>query len=232
MRQDPPCVGDSLKGIGVSVVFFRFAVRFCSISGGSLSLKRIVLAPNEARVARLGRYFLPDQPLHVIQRDNNRQPPPACMACRSGGGPSLRPLWAESQIAPATVNGSPAQARPPLLFELRRCATAELAAAVRGILCQCQYLQWATGAATSRRRLSAKYTFATKMGHSRSAITTGKALWSQARPRPQAGERVPIAGGINGGFYGPMAAETGGNFNFHTTAGPTYLTSGIFAAKR
>jgi hypothetical protein len=29
-----------------------------------------------------------------------------------------------------------------------------------------------------------------------------------------------------------MAAETGGNFNFHTTAGPTYLTSGIFAAKR
>ena len=42
---------------------------------------------------------------------------------------------------------------------------------------------------------------------------------------------VPIAGGINGGFYGPMAAETGGNFNFHTTAGPTYLTSGIFAAK-
>jgi len=186
-----------------------------------LSLKRIVLAPNDARVARLGRYFLPDQPLHVIQRDNNRQPPPACMACRSGGGPSLRPLWAESQIAPATVNGSPAQARPPLLFELRRCATAELAAAVRGILCQCQYLQWATGAATSRRRLSAKYTFATKMGHSRSAITTGKALWSQARPRPQAGERVPIAGGINGGFYGPMAAETGGHFNFHTTAGPT-----------
>jgi len=25
-------------------------------------------------VARLGRYFLPDQPLHVIQRGNNRQP--------------------------------------------------------------------------------------------------------------------------------------------------------------
>ena len=44
-------------------------------------------------------------------------------------------------------------------------------------------------------------------------------------------QRVPIAGGINGSFYGPMAAETGGNFNFHTTAGPTYLTSGIFAAK-
>jgi hypothetical protein len=41
-----------------------------------------------------------------------------------------------------------------------------------------------------------------------------------------------LAGSINGSFYGPMAAETGGNFNFRTTAGPTYLTSGIFAAKR
>ena len=45
--------------------------------------------------------------------------------------------------------------------------------------------------------------------------------------------RVPgIKGSINGSFYGPMAAETGGNFKFQTTAGPTYLTSGIFAAKR
>jgi trimeric autotransporter adhesin len=41
-----------------------------------------------------------------------------------------------------------------------------------------------------------------------------------------------IKGMINGSFYGPMAAETGGNFKFQTTAGPTYLTSGIFAAKR
>ena len=41
-----------------------------------------------------------------------------------------------------------------------------------------------------------------------------------------------ITGAFNGGFYGPMAAETGGNFKFQTTAGPTYLTSGIFAAKR
>jgi hypothetical protein len=41
-----------------------------------------------------------------------------------------------------------------------------------------------------------------------------------------------ITGSINGSFYGPMAAETGGNFNFRTTAGLTYLTSGIFAAKR
>jgi len=39
-----------------------------------------------------------------------------------------------------------------------------------------------------------------------------------------------ITGTIKGSFYGPMAAETGGNFAFRT--GPTYLTSGIFAAKR
>jgi putative transposase len=25
-------------------------------------------------MARLGRYFLPDQPMHVIQRGNNREP--------------------------------------------------------------------------------------------------------------------------------------------------------------
>lgn len=41
-----------------------------------------------------------------------------------------------------------------------------------------------------------------------------------------------ISGAVKGSFYGPMAAETGGNFTFRTTAGPTYLTSGIFAAKR
>ncbi len=41
-----------------------------------------------------------------------------------------------------------------------------------------------------------------------------------------------IAGTVNGTFYGPMAAETGGNFSFQTTAGPTYLASGIFAGKR
>jgi trimeric autotransporter adhesin len=39
-----------------------------------------------------------------------------------------------------------------------------------------------------------------------------------------------INGMVNGGFYGPLAAETGGNFAF--TAGPAYFTSGIYAAKR
>jgi FecR protein len=41
-----------------------------------------------------------------------------------------------------------------------------------------------------------------------------------------------IAGSVNGGFYGPMAAETGGNFAFSKTTGSPYITSGIFAAKR
>jgi len=41
-----------------------------------------------------------------------------------------------------------------------------------------------------------------------------------------------IAGSVNGSFYGPMAAETGGNFAFTKVGGTPYLTSGIFAAKR
>ena len=39
-------------------------------------------------------------------------------------------------------------------------------------------------------------------------------------------------GAINGTFYGPMAAETGGSFAVKTTVGPAYLASGIFAGKR
>ncbi len=39
------------------------------------------------------------------------------------------------------------------------------------------------------------------------------------------------AGTINGAFFGPNAAETGGNFAFRKTIGPTYLASGIFAGK-
>jgi len=41
-----------------------------------------------------------------------------------------------------------------------------------------------------------------------------------------------IAGTINGAFFGPKAAETGGNFSVHSTIGPTYLASGIFAGKQ
>lgn len=41
-----------------------------------------------------------------------------------------------------------------------------------------------------------------------------------------------VKGAINGTFFGPMAAETGGNFAVQTTVGPAYLASGIFAGKR
>lgn len=41
-----------------------------------------------------------------------------------------------------------------------------------------------------------------------------------------------LAGAISGSFYGPMAAETGGNFYFSKTVGSPYFTSGVFAAKR
>ncbi len=38
---------------------------------------------------------------------------------------------------------------------------------------------------------------------------------------------------INGTFYGPAAAETGGNFAFQSATGlPTYLASGIYAGKK
>ncbi len=45
-------------------------------------------------------------------------------------------------------------------------------------------------------------------------------------------KQAGLAGAVNGTFYGPMAAETGGNFAVHTTVGPTYLASGIFAGKK
>lgn len=41
-----------------------------------------------------------------------------------------------------------------------------------------------------------------------------------------------VAGTVSGSFYGPMAAETGGNFAFGKTVGSPYFTSGVFAAKR
>ncbi len=41
-----------------------------------------------------------------------------------------------------------------------------------------------------------------------------------------------VTGTINGTFYGPKAAQTGGNFAAKTTVGPTYLASGIFAGKK
>jgi hypothetical protein len=44
--------------------------------------------------------------------------------------------------------------------------------------------------------------------------------------------RTGMSGTINGTFYGPMAAETGGNFTLRSTLGVPYIASGIFAGKR
>jgi hypothetical protein len=41
-----------------------------------------------------------------------------------------------------------------------------------------------------------------------------------------------VTGQIQGQFFGPMAAETGGSFGIRATAGPSYIASGIFAGKR
>jgi hypothetical protein len=89
--------------------------------------------------------------------------------------------------------------------------------------------------------LAASYQFGTQMGTFSVNNYDGKSFMASGRA-PLAGpsytfgfnnpQGVPVSGTINGSFYGPSAANTGGNFNFHTTAGPTYLTSGIFAAAR
>lgn len=41
-----------------------------------------------------------------------------------------------------------------------------------------------------------------------------------------------VTGKVNGTFYGPKAAETGGSFAFQSTIGPTYIASGVFNGKR
>ena len=41
-----------------------------------------------------------------------------------------------------------------------------------------------------------------------------------------------VTGQIQGQFFGPMAAETGGSFGIRATAGTPYIASGIFAGKR
>jgi hypothetical protein len=84
--------------------------------------------------------------------------------------------------------------------------------------------------------LQATYQFGTKTGtfavsnyDNQSFTATGHS--SLSGPNYSFGVKSgAITGQVNGAFYGPMAAETGGNFAF--TAGPAYTTSGIFAAKR
>jgi hypothetical protein len=206
---------------------------------------------------------------------------------------------AESQIAPAIVNGKPAQAAQLYLLSSGAAPPPTSLLPSDASYCQCQYLQWgywggdittanprgyapridrgninfwtagpitpladmkllasqsATGTYnghligsvfnngaqyTAAGGLKATYNFGTQMGSfsvndydGRSFTTMGKPITQGANYKFGITDVHNIAGSINGSFYGPMAAETGGNFNFRTTAGPTYLTSGIFAAKR
>jgi trimeric autotransporter adhesin len=87
--------------------------------------------------------------------------------------------------------------------------------------------------------LSATYNFGTQVGSfsvvnydGRSFTATGTPITSGATYKFGINNVRGLAGSFNGSFYGPSAANTGGNFSFHTTVGPTYLTSGIFAAAR
>lgn len=43
---------------------------------------------------------------------------------------------------------------------------------------------------------------------------------------------VPFQGTVNGAFYGPNAAETGGNFTFQSIGAPSILASGIYAGRK
>ena len=90
--------------------------------------------------------------------------------------------------------------------------------------------------------LNATYQFGTQMGSFSVNNYDGRSFATPLGKVPLNGANYtaginnpsgqPISGAFNGSFYGPSAANTGGNFNFHTTAGPTYLTSGIFAAAK
>ena len=82
------------------------------------------------------------------------------------------------------------------------------------------------------------YNFGTQSGtmavnnfDGRNFAVTGKAPLTGAN-YTFAGAASGVQGTVNGTFYGPNAAETGGNFAFQTTAGPAYMASGIFAGKR
>ena len=77
--------------------------------------------------------------------------------------------------------------------------------------------------------LNATYNFGTRVGSfavnnydGRSLALTGTPTTSGASYKIGITSVPGIAGSFSGSFYGPVAANTGGNFNFHT----------IFAAKR
>ena len=88
--------------------------------------------------------------------------------------------------------------------------------------------------------LTATFNFGTQTGNFAVSNYDGRSF-SEPIPRSGnlngAGYQFQFAGGgiagkVQGSFFGHLAAETGGNFAFQATTGPTYFTSGIFAAKR
>jgi hypothetical protein len=87
--------------------------------------------------------------------------------------------------------------------------------------------------------LQATYNFATQMGafhvinyDGLSFAATGKNTLTGSNYKFGVNNVPGLAGSVSGSFYGPMAAETGGNFAFSKTVGSPYFTSAIFAAKR
>jgi hypothetical protein len=82
------------------------------------------------------------------------------------------------------------------------------------------------------------YNFGRQTGSITGTFDTHPFTASGAIPVSPAGYTFGIAspaltGTLHGNFYGPMAAETGGNFAVHSVAGlPTYLGSGIFAGAK
>ena len=89
--------------------------------------------------------------------------------------------------------------------------------------------------------LNASYNFGTQIGSfavvnydglSFSATGTAPLTGSTYTFKLNRPSGVPLTGAINGGFFGPNAKDTGGNFSFSGAGGFPYFTSGIFAATK
>ncbi len=83
------------------------------------------------------------------------------------------------------------------------------------------------------------YNFGTQIGTMTVSNFDGNPTLSVTGSAPLTGGKYTLAlsqpgvtGSIAGSFFGPKAAETGGNFAFQKTIGPTYIASGIFAGKQ
>jgi hypothetical protein len=82
------------------------------------------------------------------------------------------------------------------------------------------------------------YNFGTQSGSMAITNFDGRSFAASGRaPLSGANYTFPInnsavTGSVNGTFYGPGAAETGGSFAVHTNVGPTYIATGTYAGKR